>query len=285
MTDTPANRPSASRLTGSLKGLVYFAVAAFVAGMAILAWTLLRSQPGDSLSPTAPSVLPAPAASSSGPAVTPKAPLTLGEAELRMAALEARLAEADRMSGKALDDARRAERLLILVATRRAVDRGLALTYLESLLDQQFGRVYPRDVAQIIAHARQPVTLDQLTEELGLIRADLTLPPGSGGWIDTVVNDLRGLATVRRADQPSEAPAKKLERARRAMARDQVDIAVKEIAALPGAPKAQDWLTKARRYVAVRAALDRLEAATLLNPQPEAPAPAANIATGPSAGR
>lgn len=276
MSTSPVPSPTSSRLKGALRGLVYFAIVALVLGIVAFGWTLQKTRQVAELQhvPSATSGRNAKASVSAPP---PAAPFTLDAAEARMTMLETRLAEAEQRAKTARDDASRAERLLILAAARRMIDHGAQLGYLEARLQREFAPTYPRDVGLIAAGARQPVTLAQLTQELGAIADALKTAPGEEGWVGGLMTDLRGIAVVRRADAPSDAPAKRLERAQRAIARDQVDLAIREVAAMPGAPKARAWLDRAKRYVAVHGALDRLEAVTILNPQP-APAPAAEAA-------
>lgn len=263
--DDPVSPPTtAAAPARAIRALVISAVTLFILGIAVIGWTLLRSNSADLPSKT--QVAAAPNEPSSGP-LPPT--LTPADAETRIATIENRLVEADRASAHALADAAKAERLLILLSTRRAVDRGQALGYLESALAQQFGGTYPGDVTLIVDYARRPVRLDALIDELALVEPRLSTKPGEDGWLGKMLSDVRTLAVVRPANQPSDVPAKKLERAHRALARDDVGAAVREIATMPGAANAKPWLDKAQRYVAIHAALDRLEAATILNPQPQ----------------
>lgn len=258
--------PPSSRLSGVVRRLVYFTILLFILGAGAIFWTLQRTTGvGNSTGPALGTMESRPGVGA--PASPSKAPLTLDAAEARMALLEARLAEAEERAAQARDDASRAERLLILVSVRRAVDQGMQLGYLEAMLQRGFGQTYPRDVGLITGAAKQPVTREQLTQELSSLAGGLKTAPGDEGMMGSLLSDLRGIAVVRRADAPSDAPAKRLERAEQALARDQVNLALREVAAMPGAPKARAWLDRGRRYVAVRAALDRLEAVTILNPQ------------------
>lgn len=270
MTDDSQPPFASPRTSRAIRGLVLAALVIFLLGAATLCWSLWRG-------PTEPPLLADPqipvraAPAQTAPVPPAPRPLTLSEAEARMAALEARLAEAERRAATAKDDASRAERLLILTSARHNLDRGLPLGFLEGLLQRQFGEVYGQDVMVVATGARQPVTLSQLVAEFKAIQPGLGLAPGHSGWADSVTAELRDLVVIRRATTPSDSPGLRIARAEQALARDRVDLALGEVAALPGAPKARAWTEKARRYVAVRAALDRLEATTLLNPQPVLP--------------
>lgn len=264
--DEPILPPTAPARTRAIRGLVISAIVLFVLGIAVIGWTLLRSKPEEAVPPA---LAPAPALLPDATSRPTTSPLSPADTATRIATIESRLAAADRMSNQALADAAKAERLLILLSTRRAIDRGQPLAYLEPALAQQFGGAYPGDVTLIVDHARRPVRLDALADELALLEPTLITRAGEEGWLSGILSNVRTLAVVRKADQPSDVPAKKLERARRALVRDDVELAVREIATMPGASKAKAWLEKARRYVAVHAALDRLEAATILSQQPQ----------------
>ena len=48
----------------------------------------------------------------------------------------------------------------IAFAARRAIDRGVALGYLENLLTERFGQQHQAAVATIVTASRQPVRLN-----------------------------------------------------------------------------------------------------------------------------
>ena len=56
--------------------------------------------------------------------------------------------------------------MLVAFAARRAIDRGVALGYLEPLLVQRFGRQNQAAVATIVTASRNPVSLDALIADL-----------------------------------------------------------------------------------------------------------------------
>ncbi|MFM7028702.1 MAG: hypothetical protein ACKOXK_08520 [Chakrabartia sp.] len=270
MTEDSQTAIASPRTSRAIRGLVLAAVMIFLLGAATLCWSLWRGPTEPQLVPD-PQIPASPEPAQTAPLPPAPRPITLSEAEARMAALEARLAEAERRAATAKDNASRAERLLILTSIRHNLDRGLPLGFLEGLLQRQFGEVYGQDVMVVATGARQPVTLSQLVEEFKAIQPGLGLAPDHSGWADSVAAELRDLVVIRRSGTPSESPARRIARAEQALARDRVDLALGDVLALPGAPKARAWTDKARRYVAVRAALDRLEATTLLNPQPVLP--------------
>jgi hypothetical protein len=201
----------------------------------------------------------------------------------RVAALEGRIAQLDTQSRAAVGNADRAEGLLVAFAARRALDRGVALGFLEALLRQRFGTSQPRAVGMILLAARSPVTLQEL--QLGLQEAGPRLigTPPDAGWWTAFKAELGGLITVRRRDTPSPEPAERLRRATQRLEAGQVEVARAEVMRIPGRDTAADWIRKARLYVAAREALDTIETAALLEPRaaPQA-APARPAAARPA---
>ncbi len=260
MDDQAPSPLSPTRRSGSIRGLMIFALVAFVVGTLAMTWAVTQWTPVRDWLITQEPVTGAPQPKPVPEQPRPKADLTRANVE----DLETRLAKIDARADTALQDASRAETLLIIIATRRAVERGLPLGYLETGLQQHFGSIKPKAVAQLITNARQPVSLDQLQDDLEMIAPELVSPAPDGSWLNRITSSMDDLVVIRRADQPSEMPALKLDRARRALSHDRVDLAVKEISGLPGAKKAQAWQVKARRYLKARAALDELEAASLV---------------------
>ncbi len=243
-----------------IRGLVLFALTCFAIGIAAMGWALSEWQPVRDLvfgTPVeAPKTVPA---KRIAPPPAPPSP----NAEAHMARIEQRLAVIDQQADNASNDAARAERLMIAFAARRAVERGVPLGYLEGALRRQFGAADPAAVATIIDAAHRPVTLEQLEDELEIAKADLTSNTNGPGWFDTVWQSLSSLAVIHRADEAAKTPAQHLDAARRALERDRVETAIREIQAMPGAASGKAWLDKAQRYVSARKALDRLEAITL----------------------
>jgi len=187
----------------------------------------------------------------------------------RVAAIESRIDDIDARAAAASGNANRAEGLLVAFATRRALDRGQALGFLEGMLRERFAGSDAASVAQIIAAAQRPVTLAQLQDGLAALRPQLvTRAPDQSAW-QGFKEQLSTLFVVRKADQPSNIPADRLSRAEHALEQGQVDSAAAEVARLPGAARANDWLGQARRYVLARNALDRIETEALLTPAPK----------------
>jgi len=222
-------------------------------------------------------VLNAPLPSASHAAVAtaqPTPPPDEAALDQRVAAIESRIDDIDARAAAASGDANRAEGLLVAFAARRALDRGQPLGFLEGMLRDRFAGSDAASVAQIIAAAQRPVTLAQLQDGLAILRPQLVVhAPDESLW-QSVKQELSTLFVVRKADQPSNIPADRLSRAEHALEQGQVDSAAAEVARLPGAARASDWLGQARRYVLARNALDRIETEALLTPAPK-PAPLA----------
>ena len=183
----------------------------------------------------------------------------------KIAELEGRLRAVENNSRRTAGSVGRADALLVAFATRRAVDRGVPLGYLETLLADRFGDTNPRAVAAIITASREPVTLDQLIADYDQLGPALRRgAPDEGVWAG-FKREMSSLVAVRRASTPSGKPQARYERAMEQLQAGRVDVALAETMRLPGAARAQDWIAKARRYVFAHRALDDVESAALLS--------------------
>ncbi|KQN30034.1 hypothetical protein ASF00_04040 [Sphingomonas sp. Leaf34] len=189
----------------------------------------------------------------------------------QLTALEARAAAITTDASAAGGQATRAEGLMVAFAVRRALDRGVGLGYLEEQLRLRFGQAQPRATTLLIQTARQPVTLEDLRQGLDTIAPDITTSTGEG-WLDTIQHQIDSLVVLRKAGTPSPMPTDRLARARRLLEAGQVEAARAEVARLPGAAQAGNWMAAARRYVVARQALDVIENTALIGqagqPQP-----------------
>lgn len=257
-------RPSARRWPWSLLLLLLaFCGGAAAMGYALTHWRqaarFLQIAPVEQ--PAQPTPLPARIV-----AVTPD-PAVAAALDRRVAELETRIARVDARADAAEDNADRAEALLIAFAARRALDRGVALGYLEGLLRQRFGTGQPQAVATIIAAGQKPVTLEDLQAGLSHIAPALAGSAPGESWWDGVQRELAELIVVRKANTPSPAAQDRLARARRQLEAGHVGAALAEVARMPGRERAADWIAAARRYDAARDALDTIETAALLEPR------------------
>lgn len=194
----------------------------------------------------------------------------------RVDALDDKVAVIDSQAREASGNADRAEALLVAFAARRVIDRGQPLGYLETMLRNHFGGVEPQAVAMTIASSQRPVTLNELQEEFAALAPSLVARPPQESWWTGFRREMGAMFVIRRADTPSALPDDRRDRARRELDQGQVEQALAEVARLPGAPAAKDWIASARRYVLVHNALDRIETAALLAPPPAA-APVASV--------
>jgi len=243
---------------------------AFLLGIVATAYALHNWSGLDKLiHPTSPAQLATSPEAQPRPVIVQPAPPSDPALDERVATIETRLDAIDARAAEASGDADRAEGLLIAFAARRALDRGQPLGYIEGLLRQRFGGTDAASVAQIIAAAQRPTTLGQLQDGLEALRSTLvTHDPDQGVW-QGIKRELGALFVIRRIDQPSAIPTERFGRAQHALEQGQVDVAAAEVARMPGATRAADWLGLARRYVVARNALDRIETAALLTPAPK----------------
>ena len=182
----------------------------------------------------------------------------------RIAELEARLSRVENATERAEGFAGRADALVVAFAARRAIDRGVALGYLEPLLIDRFGAQHQSAVATVVTESHQPVRLNDLTAEYESLGPELRSGGPQEGWWTGIRRELGSLVEVHRADRPAMNPDARYNRALQRLATGDVDQALAETMRLPGASRASDWVAKARRYIAVHRALDEIESAALL---------------------
>lgn len=182
----------------------------------------------------------------------------------QIATLEARLARVENATQRVEGSAGRADALLVAFAARRAIDRGVALGYLESLLVDRFGSGHARAVATIVTGSHTPVSLAELVSDYEKLGGELRKGgPDEGLWT-AVKREFGSLIEIRQASRPSIKPEARYNRALDLVRRGEVDAALAETMRMPGAVRANAWVAKARRYVAVQRALDEVESAALL---------------------
>ncbi len=246
-----------------------------VAGAALATWGLSRWEAGArflGVAPVAPVVVaPAKAAPQAAMAI-PVQVLPAPDAQ-RIAALEGRLAAIESQAQAAAGSAGRADAMLVAFAARRAIDRGVALGYLEPLIVQRFGSQHQRAVATIVTASRDPVRLDELVNQYQALEPLLRGGAPDEGWWDAFQRELGSVVSIHRASTPSPQPQARYDRALASLKGGEVDRALAETMRLPGAANAAEWVGKARRYIAAHRALDEVESAALLGGgQPAAPA-------------
>ncbi len=292
---SPQATPQRSGLRGrTVAALVAGCLLAGAAGTAWVGWSrgLIDVQFAESGVPqlvTSPSSPPSPSASAAeAVAVANRAQVEaqLESAEAKLAALEQRLAELNQQAIAASGNASHAEALLLAFAARRAIERGQPLGWIEAQLRARFGQIQGAAVDRIIAAGATPVTLSQLSEEFELFSAELASGAKNEGTWDWLTRQVSDLFVIRHDDSPSPAPEFRLERTRAFLAGGKVEAAVAEVEKMPGRAAANDWIIRARDYMAAQRALDQLEAAALTGTQPVAAPtvqPPPPVAAAPSA--
>jgi hypothetical protein len=182
----------------------------------------------------------------------------------QIATLESRLAQVENATQRAAGSAGRADALVIAFAARRAIDRGVALGYLENLLAARFGSQHPAAVATVVTASHQPIRLNDLISEYETLAPELRRGGPQDSWWTNVKRELGSLVQVHRASRPAASAEARYNRALRRLSAGDVDQALAETMRLPGAARAAAWTAKARRYVAAHRALDEIESAALL---------------------
>lgn len=237
-----------------------------IAGAAAATWVLGHYRPAARLL----GVAPAETASPNRAAVTSTSAQQLAPAvapppsDPQMADLQQRVSQVESSAQRAEGFAGRADALVIAFAARRAIDRGVALGYLEPLLIDRFGAQHQQAVATLITGARQPVRLDDLTAEYDGLGPVLRRGGPQDSWWSGFRSQLGTLVEVHPAQRPATNPDARYSRAMQRLVSGDVDQALVETMRMPGAANAQDWIGKARRYIAAHRALDEIESAALL---------------------
>ena len=178
--------------------------------------------------------------------------------------LELRIARVENSAQRVEGFAGRADALLVAFAARRAIDRGVALGFLEPLINDRFAATHARAAATIVTGSRTPIRLNDLIAEYRDLGPALRSSAPEDGFWTQFKRELGSLVQVRRADRPSTQPDARYLRALSRLEDGEVDAALAETMRLPGAPHAQKWIREARQYVAIHRALDEIESAALL---------------------
>jgi hypothetical protein len=245
-------------------------------GAAAAVWGLAHYQPAARVlgilpPPQAPAVLTPRPAVANPPAAGPQGAPTSQVQDVRIAALEQRLARVENATQRAEGSAGRADALVVAFAARRAIDRGVALGYLENLLVDHFGAQHQAAVATIVTASHLPIRLEDLVSEYQSLGPALRSGGPQDSWWTNFRRELGSLVEVHRAERPAANPEARYARALQRLSSGDVDQALAETMRLPGAGSAGDWVEKARRYVGAHRALDEVESAALLgggNPGP-----------------
>lgn len=273
MQDEYLSQPrSMARTPGTGRALVAVALLAFVLGAVLVGWIAWRS--GLTLDrvlgreqPARVAALPAaaPPTAAQLPPLSANPAMAQGGFDQRLAALEQRLARLDLQAEAASGNAARAEGLLIAFATRRMIDRGSPLGYLEDQLKVRFADAQPNAVATIVSAAQRPVTLDQLATQLQAMAPALAqAPQDESGW-RRVTREVSSLFVIRRENRPAQDPSSRIDRALLLLREGRIDNAIIEVRQLPGAAGAANWIAAAQRYVAAQRALDLIESTALID--------------------
>ena len=245
------------------------ALAFILVGAAAAVWSLAHYPPAArTLGVVQPTPQPAtgtpkPAAALE-PSTAPPSPAASPADAARITALEQRLSQVENATERAEGFAGRADALVVAFAARRAIDRGVALGYLENLLVDRFGAQHQAAVGTIITASHQPVRLEDLTSEYEALGPELRRGGPQDSWWTNFKREFGSLVEVHRAERPAINAEARYSRALRRLSSGEVDQALAETMRMPGAARASDWIAKARRYVAAHRALDEVESAALL---------------------
>jgi hypothetical protein len=248
------------------------ALVLIIAGAAAATWGLAHYRPAARLLGVLPAEQPVmltPRPVVMNPQPQPQ-PAATQQEDQKITELQNRLAAVENATQRAEGSAGRADALVVAFAARRAIDRGVALGYLENLLVDRFGARHRAAVATVITVSHEPVRLDDLISEYDTLGADLRRGGPQDSWWTNFKRELGSLVEVHSVERPANNPQARYEHAAQRLASGDVDKALAETMRMPGASRAGDWIDKARRYIAAHRALDEIESAALL-PQPTPP--------------
>jgi hypothetical protein len=243
-------------------------IALLLVGAGAATWGLAHYHSAARLLGVTPTVAQAPARIVQQPAAAPAPPEPLQPGDQqKIANLEQRLARVESATQQAQGSAGRADGLVIAFAARRAIDRGVALGYLEPMLTARFGPEHQQAVATVITDAHQPIRLNDLITEYEGLGPKLRSGGPSDSWWTGFKREFGTLIEVHRAGRPPSSPEARYTRALQLLSGGDVDDALAETMRLPGAAAGAGWTANARRYIAAHRALDELETAALMGGQ------------------
>ena len=106
--------------------------------------------------------------------------------------------------------------------------------------------------------------LNELIDEYQTLGTELRRGGPQDSWWTNFKREMGSVIEVHRSTRPAVNAEARYNRAMQRLSTGDVDQALAETMRLPGATRATDWTTKARRYVAAHRALDEIESAALL---------------------
>jgi hypothetical protein len=239
-------------------------LALILVGAGAAVWGLAHYQPAARFLGVTPAATPAPVVAKPVATPSPQPQQPQSQAGTRITALESRVSQVENATERAEGSAGRADALVVAFAARRAIDRGVALGYLENLLVERFGTQHQAAVATIITSSHQPVRLNDLIDEYQTLGPELRRGSPQDTWWSNFQREVGSLVEVHRSTRPAVNAEARYNRALQRLETGDVDQALAETMRLPGASRAGDWTGKARRYVAAHRALDEVESAALL---------------------
>src|SRR4029079_18244775 len=143
----------------------------------------------------------------------PAQPAPQPPANAELANLEQRVARVENATQRAEGFAGRADALVVAFAARRAIDRGVALGYLENLLVDRFGAQHPAAVATIITSSHRPVRLNDLIAQYEALGPQLRQGGPQDSWWTSFRRELGSLVEIHSADRLAANPDARYRRA------------------------------------------------------------------------
>ncbi len=184
----------------------------------------------------------------------------------KVEALEKRVAQIDSQDGTAVAFSPPQGGVATALRARRALDSGASLSFIQTQLTQRFGDRYPQAVDALQQLASEPVTLDELRDDLARRGDAIIGRGGEAGLWSRIQLELGELFMLRERGESPTSPAHILQRAGEDISKGDLKGAIEKIASLPKNDASGAWLESARRYQNAKDALDRIERGALSQP-------------------
>ncbi len=191
-------------------GGLLIALVLIIAGAAAATWGLAHYRSAARFLGVVPAQQPimlAPRPIVTSPSAQPQAQVSARQEDQEIEDLQNRVAAVENATQRAEGSAGRADALVVAFAARRAIDRGVALGYLENLLVDRFGTEHRAAVATVITVSHEPVSLDDLIGEYDALGPDLRRGGPQDSWWTNLKRELGSLVEVHSVERPaSQSP-------------------------------------------------------------------------------
>ncbi len=174
----------------------------------------------------------------------------------------------------------RAEALITALSVRRALEKGLPLGPLIYPLQAHFDNRQPSAVSTLLSIADKPVSLRAIQSGFDVISAKLDHSGSKAALWPKLQREMNELFVLRKDGTAAPSPQQRSVLVARLVSNGEIARAAKLVEKMPGAVNASQWLSDARNYVAMEAALDIIEKEALATTAALPPAPVETTGSG-----